>query len=92
MKAFNKIWILHYKLYYFCLYKPFINENWEEIYTYYYLFSNFIQNLKEDNFYYFKVFFAITNYNDKINIDVANDDFTLMNNNDSKSLVKDDKN
>ena len=55
--SFKKIWDLHKDLLYFCLYKPFLDRDWTEIYTLYYLVSNFLQNLCEDNCIDFKKWF-----------------------------------
>ena len=58
--SFRKIWKLHKDLLYFCLYKPFLDKDWTEIYTLYYLVSNFLQNLCEDNCIKFKLWFHET--------------------------------
>ena len=55
--AFKKIWDLHKTLYYLSLYKTFFDRDWAEIFTLYYLLSNFLQNLCEDNFVKFKLWF-----------------------------------
>ena len=40
--CFKKIWTLHNILFEFCLFKPFLDENWSEIYTIFYLINNFL--------------------------------------------------
>ena len=56
-EVMRKIWDLHKMLYYLTLYKTFFDRDWAEIFTLYYLVSNFIQNLCEDNFIRFKLWF-----------------------------------
>lgn len=53
----KKLWDLHKLLYYLTLYKTFYDEVWAEIYTLYFLISNFFQDLCEDNFIPFKLWF-----------------------------------
>lgn len=53
----EKIWKLHKMLYYFVLYKTFLDRDWAEVYTLYYLVSNFLQNLCENNHIQFKIWF-----------------------------------
>ena len=57
----SKIWHLHKALYYFVMYKTFFDRDWAEVYTIYYLISNFIQNLCEDNCVKFKLWFHTNN-------------------------------
>lgn len=54
----QKIWNLHEMLLNYCLFSTFLDSSWQKIFTCYYLISNFIQNLCEDNFYQFKTWFC----------------------------------
>jgi hypothetical protein len=53
----HRIFSIHKFLVNFVTYKTFIDDNWCEMYVWYHLFSNFLQNLCEDNFANFKNWF-----------------------------------
>lgn len=42
INVFNKIFKLHDQLFHYTLYKTFLNEDWVEIYSLYYVLSTFL--------------------------------------------------
>ncbi len=55
--AFRKIWRLNKALFNYLVYKSFLDETWTGLYRDFYLISNFLQNLCEENFVPFKDWF-----------------------------------
>lgn len=64
----GKIWKLNKILLMHLIYKTFIDDEWINMFFNFYTLSNFLQNLCEDNYFYFKDWFSENCLNDELKV------------------------